>query len=89
MNHQIPGVKMADDHPELKGLAKHLNSVTLTGRANVAKVTIGSLFLIFAYLKLKSSKKNDGKKVWGSHDGKYFNYKNNVKINFITKKENQ
>ena len=33
--------------PELKGLAKHFNSVTFTGRANVAKVSSSCQKLYF------------------------------------------
>lgn len=48
------------DPPEaanLKGLGKIFNSVTTSGRANVAKATYGALGLLIAYLTLKPSKK--------------------------------
>ncbi len=39
--------------PELTGLAKHFNSVTHTGRANVAKATYAAIFMIWGGMKLK------------------------------------
>lgn len=48
------------DPPEaanLKGLGKIFNSVTVAGRANVAKATYASLAVLIAYLALKPSKK--------------------------------
>jgi len=39
--------------PQLTGLAKTFNSVTFTGRANVAKATYASIILIVAAVKAK------------------------------------
>lgn len=41
------------DDPKLKGITRYLNSCTIRGRANVAKLTIGSFFLIYLYRKYK------------------------------------
>jgi len=46
---------MAGAHPELQGMAKHFNSVTNYGRANVAKATYVSIFLIYGATKLKKA----------------------------------
>jgi len=40
--------------PQLTGLAKTFNSVTFTGRANVAKATYASIILIVAAVKAKN-----------------------------------
>nr|ALS05080.1 up-regulated during skeletal muscle growth protein 5 [Centropages tenuiremis] len=40
---------------ELVGIAKHFNSVNNYGRANVAKATYASIFLIWAGFKAKKS----------------------------------
>lgn len=41
-----------DDH-KLKGITRYFNSCTIRGRANVAKLTIGSFFLIYLYRRYK------------------------------------
>ncbi|XP_019882731.1 up-regulated during skeletal muscle growth protein 5 [Camponotus floridanus] len=49
---------MAEGEEKLTGLAKHFNSQTMYGRANVSKATylaIGTIALFF-YLKPKSKK---------------------------------
>ncbi|XP_067634837.1 ATP synthase membrane subunit K, mitochondrial [Eurosta solidaginis] len=43
---------------KLKGLEKYFNSVTNTGRANVAKATYAVLGLVIAYNVLKPKKKS-------------------------------
>lgn len=45
------GIKM--DDTSIKGISRYLNSQTGRGRANVAKLTYGSLFGIFLYFKLR------------------------------------
>jgi len=40
--------------PELTGLAKHFNSTTFTGRANVAKATYGAILLTVVAVKAKN-----------------------------------
>jgi len=40
--------------PELTGLSKHFNSVTFTGRANVAKATYGAILLTIVAVKAKN-----------------------------------
>lgn len=42
---------------QLKGLSKYFNSVTNTGRANVAKATYAGLGLVILYFMLKPKKK--------------------------------
>jgi len=44
--------------PELTGLAKHFNSVTFTGRANVAKATYAAIFLTVVAVKAKNAMKS-------------------------------
>ncbi|KDR11975.1 Up-regulated during skeletal muscle growth protein 5 [Zootermopsis nevadensis] len=45
------------DESQLKGLSKYFNSVTATGRANVAKATYASVGLLILYFTLKPKKK--------------------------------
>jgi len=40
--------------PQLTGMAKTFNSVTFTGRANVAKATYAGIILIVAAVKAKN-----------------------------------
>jgi len=49
--------KMAGE-PELTGMAKHFNSVTFTGRANVAKATYAAIFLTVVAVKAKNAMKS-------------------------------
>ncbi|KAL6439776.1 hypothetical protein ACFW04_004068 [Cataglyphis niger] len=48
---------MAEGEEKLVGLAKHFNSQTMYGRANVTKATYAGLALITLYFYLKPSKK--------------------------------
>ncbi|XP_063216052.1 uncharacterized protein LOC134527363 [Bacillus rossius redtenbacheri] len=43
---------------QLKGLAKHFNSITPKGRANVAKATYAVIGVIILYNVLKPKKKS-------------------------------
>jgi len=43
--------------PQLTGLAKTFNSVTLTGRANVAKATYAAILLTVVAVKAKNALK--------------------------------
>lgn len=45
------------DESQLKGMSRYFNSQTTTGRANVAKATIGVTALFVAYLMLKPKSK--------------------------------
>jgi len=40
--------------PELTGMAKHFNSMTFTGRANVAKATYAAIILTVVAVKAKN-----------------------------------
>ncbi|XP_012228634.1 ATP synthase membrane subunit K, mitochondrial [Linepithema humile] len=48
---------MAEGGEKLTGLAKHFNSQTMHGRANVTKATYVGLGLLALFLYLKPSKK--------------------------------
>jgi len=45
--------------PQLTGLAKHFNSVTFTGRANVAKATYAAVLLTVVAVKAKNAMKSN------------------------------
>jgi len=45
--------------PQLTGLAKHFNSVTMTGRANVAKATYAAIILTVVAVKAKNALKKE------------------------------
>ncbi|KAL0109319.1 hypothetical protein PUN28_014419 [Cardiocondyla obscurior] len=48
---------MAEDGKQLTGLAKHFNSQTMYGRANVTKATLASVGLIALYFMTRSKSK--------------------------------
>ncbi|XP_059619648.1 ATP synthase membrane subunit K, mitochondrial [Phlebotomus argentipes] len=53
----MAGGEDAAEAAKLTGLSKYFNSVTNTGRANVAKATYASVALLVLYFTLKPKKK--------------------------------